>query len=223
MHRGAQRKPPLPLADGDVLDRTRGADTPELPFVPDVLAKRAVQLAAAALRPRERCDNPLFGYPLRADEGFDDRSDDFAARLITNIETRPAPSCRQHVGSRRASRYLEKGNMMPKLLLKSLVCHDTEDNTGPDEARLVVKGVTRWKKRMNDGSTANLESEKPISFKKRARIDLFDDDHPDPDDHLGTTYALASQVGAGECEHTFNYISSPFSTAKYVLIWTVEE
>ena len=112
---------------------------------------------------------------------------------------------------------------MPLLKLVSLVCHDTEDSTGPDEARLVVNGVTRWRRRMNDGHAVSLDDVKPIPFEKRARIDLFDDDSPDPDDHLGTTYALPSQQGEGEIEHTFRYKSKWGGSAKYVLIWTVEE
>ena len=112
---------------------------------------------------------------------------------------------------------------MAKLHLMSLVCHNTEDDSGPDDARLVVQGVTRWKRRMNDGEAVNLEETvAPIEFEKRVRIDLFDDDQLDPDDHLGTTYAFAEQAGKGEFEHTFLY-DWLFSYAKYVLIWKVVE
>ena len=111
---------------------------------------------------------------------------------------------------------------MAVLKLKSLMCLDTEDSTGPDEARLVVNGITRWRKRMNDGSTVSLKDVKPIQFEKRARIDLFDDDYPDPDDHLGTAYALVSDLDKGEIQHTFRYKDMWGGSAKYALTWTVK-
>ncbi len=105
---------------------------------------------------------------------------------------------------------------MASLHFKSLMCIDTEDITGSDETHLVVSGTTRWRGRMNDGDAVSLNVVKPIPFINRARIDLFDDDHPDPDDHVGTTYALLSEIGKGEIEHTFKY-NAPLGSAKYVL------
>ena len=106
-----------------------------------------------------------------------------------------------------------------RLKLISLVCHDTEDWTGADEAYLLVKGRRIWgPQSMNDNDAADLRGVFPVSFTSSARIDLYDQDAGwfDNDDHLGTAYAYASQVGTGEKQVSFTK-----SGASYTLFFEV--
>ena len=109
---------------------------------------------------------------------------------------------------------------MPKLRLISLHCTRTEDDTGPDEAYLEVRGQRRWGVvSMNDNDSADLSGVPLSPFTKRARIDLWDEDTGipfDEDDHLGRTYARAADAGCGEIEHIFRG-----DGARYLLTYEV--
>jgi hypothetical protein len=98
--------------------------------------------------------------------------------------------------------FKEEKNDMPRLRLISLVCHTTEDS-GDDEAYLRVRGERVWGGEMSNEQEVSLEGVPSINFSRRARIDLYDEDSPDADDHLGTTYARRSHIGQGELEHEF--------------------
>ncbi|GAB4173497.1 MAG: hypothetical protein Fur006_02870 [Coleofasciculaceae cyanobacterium] len=91
---------------------------------------------------------------------------------------------------------------MPQLKLIALECIETEDS-GEDEAYLRVKGVKVWGRSINSGQTADLSGLPLISFNRRARIELYDEDWPDADDLLGITYAIRSHIGQGEIEYNF--------------------
>ncbi|HEX2974607.1 MAG TPA: hypothetical protein VHO68_01620 [Bacteroidales bacterium] len=59
---------------------------------------------------------------------------------------------------------------------------------------------------MNDGESKDLNEVPMKPFRYSVRIDLYDQDVGgwfDKDDHLGTTYAYASDADKGEIEHTF--------------------
>jgi hypothetical protein len=79
---------------------------------------------------------------------------------------------------------------MPFLKLLALECHNTEDNTGPDEAYLRINGRRVWRGKINDGETRDLSDVNRTEFVDNCRIDLYDKDFGlgglDPDDHLGT-------------------------------------
>src|SRR5262245_56880130 len=92
--------------------------------------------------------------------------------------------------------------IMANLRLISLECIETED-AGDDEAYLRVKGIKAWGGEINSGETADLSGLPLIHFNRRARIQLFDEDWPDSDDLLGTTYALRSHVDQGDIEYRF--------------------
>jgi subtilisin family serine protease len=95
----------------------------------------------------------------------------------------------------------------PRLRLLSLECFSTEDWTGPDEAYLTVNGERIWgPSTVSPGELRTLSSVPPIRFRRRARIDLYDQDAgwPDEDDHLGAHYVWASQAEHGEQQQIFN-------------------
>lgn len=95
---------------------------------------------------------------------------------------------------------------MPSLRLISIVCNDTEDVSGADEPYLRAAGRTVWgPQSLNDRESADLRDVALLPFRRSIRIDLYDEDAGwwDDDDHLGTTYAYASQAGAGEKEAKF--------------------
>lgn len=106
---------------------------------------------------------------------------------------------------------------MPNLRLISLECHETEDS-GDDEAYLLVKGVKVWGNDIDEGDVADLSGLPLIWFRRRARIELMDEDWPDDDDSLGRTYARRSHIGQGEIEHPFTD-----DDARYTLTFEVLE
>jgi len=89
-----------------------------------------------------------------------------------------------------------------RLRLISLVCHTTEDS-GDDEAYLRIRGNRVWGGEMSNEQEVDLSGLPLINFRNRARIELYDEDSPDADDHLGTTYARRSHIGQGDLEHPF--------------------
>jgi hypothetical protein len=103
------------------------------------------------------------------------------------------------------SRIIE-GSPMPYLKLISLECHDTEDDTGADEAYIRINGRRVWKGNINDNQSKDLGSVERIEFTENSRIDLYDEDVGgfDPDDHLGTQYVWARQVDHGEQHLSFS-------------------
>ncbi len=108
---------------------------------------------------------------------------------------------------------------MPKLRLISLYCQTTEDNTGADEAYLVVNGQqVGGVNSINDREARSLTYIEPISFTTSAEIKLYDQDTGifDKDDHLGTLKATASQAGKGEQRGRFRE-----DGADYTLTWEV--
>jgi len=105
------------------------------------------------------------------------------------------------------------------LTLKSLICHDTQDATGDDEAKLVVyvDGVrTRvWRKDMNDDDSNDRDKSELVlnvafRFRHDIRIELWDEDTGffDSDDHLGSVIMgpqAATNVRVGFVESDASY------------------
>ena len=93
---------------------------------------------------------------------------------------------------------------MTTLKIKSLYCETTEDNSGPDEAYLVVNGEQVWgAQSINDREPRPIDIE--IDFSTSAEIKLYDEDTGifDKDDHLGTVTVTADLAGQGEQQGMF--------------------
>jgi hypothetical protein len=106
---------------------------------------------------------------------------------------------------------------MGNLKLISLLCNTQEDYTGSDNPYLRVKGQRVWSGRLRNGQEANLDGVSLIQFGGRARIELWEYDSWDPDDHLGTVYASDFQIGQGDVEGRFSNYGTD-----YVLTYRVE-
>ena len=90
---------------------------------------------------------------------------------------------------------------MPFLKLISLECHNTEDDTGEDEAYIRINGRQVWRDKINNNETRDLSGVDRTEFVDNCRIDLYDKDvgfFIDPDDHLGTQYVWVRQADRGE-------------------------
>ena len=96
---------------------------------------------------------------------------------------------------------------MAKIVLTRLTCHETEDNTGADEAELRIWADSSFqshRRDMNNGDVWDLNI--PLEFSQRVKIQLYDLDNPgfplyDDHDHLGTIVIRPDQTeGSG----TFN-------------------
>lgn len=102
------------------------------------------------------------------------------------------PNLRQMIG-----RFVDT-DPAPKLKLLALHCYRTEDFWGGDEAYLKLNGRTIFGPvNLRRGQRASLQHLTAVEFRRRVRLDLYDQDMggPDPDDHLGTAYAWAHQKG----------------------------
>lgn len=98
---------------------------------------------------------------------------------------------------------------MPTLRLKTLTCYETEDNWGSDDAYIKVNGETVWGPvKINDNQDRTVN--KDISFTNKTTIELWEKDDLDPDDHLGTHVAWASEAGKGEQDARFNQDDSNY-------------
>jgi hypothetical protein len=97
----------------------------------------------------------------------------------------------------------KEGIDMAKLRLISLACNTTEDNLGADETYLLVNGVKVWGASMNNNDVVDLSGVDDLDFRSRARVELYDEDSPDDDDHLGIFYVRSGQAGRGEREYKF--------------------
>jgi hypothetical protein len=122
----------------------------------------------------------------------------------------PGRPASQRIGNRPNLRQLMQRALppqtRPRLRLIGLACERTEDWTGPDEAYLKVNDRRVWGPvDVNNGQFIDLRTVGEIPFRERARVDLYDQDAGwlDRDDHLGATYARASDQGRGEREHRF--------------------
>lgn len=107
--------------------------------------------------------------------------------------------------------------MTANLRLISLACNTQEDYTGSDDAYLRVDGQKVWSHRMRSGQSEPLNGVPLIPFSERARIELWEYDSWDPDDHLGTSYATEFQKGQGNLEARFSNYGTD-----YVLTYIVE-
>lgn len=108
---------------------------------------------------------------------------------------------------------------MPQLRLISLYCEKTEDNTGADEAYLVVDGrQVGGVNSINDREGRDLTYINPIPFSSSTEIRLYDKDTGvfDKDDFLGSLMATVEQAGLGEQRGKFNK-----DDADYTLTWEV--
>jgi len=96
---------------------------------------------------------------------------------------------------------------MAKLRLISLVCSETEDNTGADEPYLLVDGNEVWgPQSMNDNDREDLRGIEPISFTGSINIKLYDEDVGgwfDDNDLLGSKDVSADLAGAGAKPYEF--------------------
>lgn len=80
--------------------------------------------------------------------------------------------------------------------LVRLVCQQTEDSTGADEAYLNYNGHRVWGiVKINDGQARTLGIIRPLSG--QATVSLFDEDSPDADDWLGDVVIRAGEVNQG--------------------------
>lgn len=104
------------------------------------------------------------------------------------------------------------------LHLKQLVCHETEDFTGPDDCYLKIRvdGFLRPQlgRRMNNGETWALDAQ--YKFEKGVRIELWDEDTPDDDDFLGEA-TINSQI---QLSSTARFTEDG---ARYTLHYSVSE
>lgn len=94
----------------------------------------------------------------------------------------------------------------PSLRLVELQCHRTEDFFGGDETYLKVNGNSVWGPvSMRNGDAIDLTHLPHVRFRRRVRLDLYDQDIGglDRDDHLGTAYAWASTASHGEQQLEF--------------------
>ncbi|MYE35340.1 MAG: hypothetical protein F4X23_10845 [Gemmatimonadales bacterium] len=106
-----------------------------------------------------------------------------------------------------------------QLRLISLHCIEPEDS-GADEAFLVVNGnrFSVWS--MNNGDTRDLRGMEAIPFDTNVRVELYDEDTPwigDDHDLLGVATINDSESGAGESQRTFD-----LDEAHYRLTYVVE-
>ena len=95
---------------------------------------------------------------------------------------------------------------MYELVLRSLVCNATEDWSGDDEIYLLLSGSSVWGPiSMNDNDVVEFSGIPEARFRRKVRVDLYNQDagYYDDDDHLGRLYARSSQAGKGEQEHRF--------------------
>lgn len=88
---------------------------------------------------------------------------------------------------------------------------------GSDNPYLRVKGQRVWSGRLRSGQEADLSGVALIPFHERARIELWEYDSWDPDDHLGTSYAADSHKGQGDIETRFSNYGTD-----YILTFRVE-
>jgi len=116
----------------------------------------------------------------------------------------------------------------------ALVCNETEDLTGADDAYLRVNGVRIWGPvRMNDGDAKVLTDAPPVEFSGFAVVSLFDKDsgyavedydlafenwNLDEDDRLGTVTIPEGMAGFGEQSCEFD-----LDGANYRLVYKVVE
>lgn len=99
------------------------------------------------------------------------------------------------------------GTTAPKftVVVESLLCHVTEDNTGPDEPYLLGNGVRFW----GNGSLNNEQSvnvDRSFPGQGTASIRLYDADlgaWPDYDDFLGSVSVSSSKINQGTQVGTF--------------------
>lgn len=81
--------------------------------------------------------------------------------------------------------------------LDRLVCLDTEDTFGSDEAFLRYNGeLVFGPRKIKEGQSRDINVTKPIDGV--AVVQLFDDDSPDADDNLGTRQIRQNEVGTGQ-------------------------
>lgn len=109
---------------------------------------------------------------------------------------------------------------MARLKLLDLRCFQTEDRGG-DEAYLMANGEKVWKTdHIEAGQTVSLRSVRPIEFKNKIQLELFDKDTGffDSDDHLGSLVVRDEWLGEGEQEGRFDE-----EGADYLLIYEVME
>jgi hypothetical protein len=89
----------------------------------------------------------------------------------------------------------------PKLtvVLDSLLCHVTQDNSGPDEPYLLGNGVRIWGNgSLNNEQSANVNAS--FDGQGTATIKLYEADlgfWPDYDDYLGKVTVTADQIDQG--------------------------
>jgi hypothetical protein len=96
----------------------------------------------------------------------------------------------------------DAGSKSVRLQLIRIVCNETEDFFG-DETYLQVNGRTIFEADMDDGDTQELGNLPPMKFRKNISLDLYDDDAPDGDDHLGTVTIGRTELGKGVQQATF--------------------
>jgi hypothetical protein len=111
-----------------------------------------------------------------------------------------------------------------KITVRKLVCHDTEDITGDDSARLEMfidgKKTDQWKKDMNEDDShgpdkSEMVINKTYTFKNSVEFKLWDEDWPDADDLLGTVTVNKFAQPSGRAGFTQD-------DASYSLLYKVE-
>ncbi|SPE58051.1 hypothetical protein SNS2_3691 [Streptomyces netropsis] len=91
---------------------------------------------------------------------------------------------------------------MATVFLLTLSCQTTEDSTGADEAYLNFNGSRIFgPTSINDGESREIGVFR--TFFGQATVDLFDEDSPDADDHLGGIIVRSSEAGLGQRVQAF--------------------
>lgn len=98
--------------------------------------------------------------------------------------------------------------------LQRLACLETEDSTGADEAYINYDGQRVWGPvKINDGQSREIGIVRRLG---QGRVDVFDEDSPDADDHLGTIDLI------GPSEPREGSFSRDFGRGcEYTLFWDI--
>jgi hypothetical protein len=89
---------------------------------------------------------------------------------------------------------------MATLILDKLICHQTQDLTGADDAYIKVNGdVVSGPHRMNNGDSISVGYQS--QFNDRVTIELWEHDSPDPDDLLGRHVVSPGTSGTLPCKN----------------------
>lgn len=140
----------------------------------------------------------------------------FAEKLIPGVESVQVSELAASLGvpSPVSLRYLLEGKLFCELTLETLKCLTTESSLGPDHCRLEVftDGVLEMSLRRNLNNQETWTINSSYLFTERAKVKLWDEDWPDPDDLLGTVFIEAQpcqestlSISGGDADYRLFY------------------